>query len=241
MDVIAFYHIACMGHWREVVWEQLRVLSRAGFPGLIRISFIGRMQDWPFVELAAKKLRLNIMLIHQSTNLREFESPALRELDAVCRAGYEGAVLYFHTKGVSAPGHPNKTYWRWIMNAYVLNRWEECVADLEDHDIAGVCWEDCDPRSHFCGNFWWARADWIRKLSGFNWYWKNPFYNVNAHRDPEGNRRFACEHWISSNNMRGAQRRVKSYFVTNGHIWQQQFWDSPRGIEGRLLGMSEGT
>lgn len=240
MNAIAFYHIACMGHWREIVLEQLRILARTGFDGLIRVTFLGAEKDWEFVAFVADQFNLKIVRVFRSENLRDFEAPALRELDAVCRAGYEGAVLYFHTKGASMPGHPNKTYWRWLMNVFMLSRWRTCVEDLETHDIAGVCWEDCEPRSHFCGNFWWARSDWILKLHPFDSYYRAPWYDL-GRKDPEFERRYACEQWISSNVDRGLQRRIKSYHVTNAHIWKDEFWLTPAGFTARALALLEGS
>jgi len=58
--VLAYYHVAAIGHWREVVLEQLRLLARAGFPYALNLTFIGSPDDAEFVTEIGDDLGLQI-------------------------------------------------------------------------------------------------------------------------------------------------------------------------------------
>jgi len=230
VEPILFYHIAQMHHWRDVVEEQLQVLKAAEFSGNLYMGIVGEGHDrWP--QERATELGLKCEIVARSQNILDYEAPTLRALEMAARAGYEGPIGYIHTKGVSMPTDATKMFWRWIMNLAVLVEWKDRVAELATHDVAGFCWEDCDPHAHFCGNFWWARADWIRGLSGFDWYFSKPWC---------GNMRLACEQWISSCNLREPERRVASaYLRSQGNavhpIWTLPWWQARPMIRGMAL------
>jgi hypothetical protein len=228
---VLFYHIAQMEGWKAIVTEQLELLAKAGFDGTLLIGMCGPGYD-RFPLYKAQSLGLNAPeIITRTQSLTEYEAPTLRALELYARAGYDGPIGYFHTKGVSSPGLC-KMWWRWIMNAAVLTQWKERMVDLETHELAGFCWEHADSTSHFCGNFWWTTGAWIRRLSGFDWYWANPWHNMQV----EADRRYAAEFWISSNNLRGAKRRIRSVFLENqgngpSPVWKPEWWESRPDIK----------
>jgi hypothetical protein len=61
-------------------------------------------------------------------------------------------MLYVHTKG-SSHTHPilkkNINAWVRYLDLYTINKWEECLAGLEDNDAAGGFYTQ-DPK-HFQG------------------------------------------------------------------------------------------
>jgi len=242
MRVNAFYNIACTGHWREVVLEQFRVLSRAGFPHTVNISFLGSMDDFRFVEEVAFFHSIEIDLIHLEQNLMQFEFPSIRKIQALARSLKDEpseAVLYFHTKGVSRPGDPGIHWWRWTMNACVLNRWRDCLADLETHDVAGVAWNS-HPGHHFCGNFWWARTDYLIKLEDFDKYKDHGNFGWNDNRGEVFRKRYAAELWISQNVVDQVPPRVMSYIDKNISVWSAEWWNSHNGRDHKIVAMEEG-
>lgn len=101
-------------------------------------------------------------------NRTPYAAPGERlTLDLVaCFASFhpEANILYLHTKGAS---HPQRTGpvddWRALMVHVVVERFAECLAGLEHHDVVG-CELLRAPHPHFSGNFWWARADYLRSL-----------------------------------------------------------------------------
>jgi hypothetical protein len=70
-----------------------------------------------------------------------------------------------HAKGVSRERfqNPNVTDWRRLMEHFVVERWHDCLAALDDHDVCGVNWRS-EPAPHFSGNFWWARPRYLASL-----------------------------------------------------------------------------
>jgi len=79
----------------------------------------------------------------------------------------EDYVLYFHMKGISKQNR-NTEDWRRYMEYFVIEKWEDCVAKLDEgYDCCGVMWNTDTPigiHPHFSGNFWWAKTSYINTL-----------------------------------------------------------------------------
>jgi hypothetical protein len=76
------------------------------------------------------------------------------------------------------------------MEYFVIQRHEDCIRALVDHDACGVNLLSDGPfRAFFAGNFWWARSAYIRRLP--------PLSSL----APDGSRpdRHTCERWIGMN------------------------------------------
>jgi len=198
-----FYHVACMGNWREVFAEQVSLLDSVGLTACGCV--LGDPAD-------VKEVAKYIEVLDSSKNLKRYEVITLQRAWKWAVAHPGGAVLYLHTKGVSAPQHAGKVAWRRLMDHHVIRRWEENLQQLRSHDLVGVCWED-DPRwPHFCGNFWMARCDWLARL-------KSPA----AYRDTKGPRiagnpwrRMCAELWVGSK----ACHDVVSLACRNAALWK---------------------
>jgi hypothetical protein len=76
-------------------------------------------------------------------------------------------ILYFHTKGISKLC-PATESWRHYMEYFVIEKWRDCIAKLEEgYDCCGILWNIDTPfgiRPHFSGNFWWANTSYINTL-----------------------------------------------------------------------------
>lgn len=214
--VRVFYHIAAMGNWREVVAEHFVLLGEAGLDS-VQVSYLGETEGLDHVTRSAGDAGVNATVTQVDQRLTLYETPALKMIEGWARTN-EGSILYFHTKGVSAPHDPYKRCWRDLMNRQVICNWRENVQQLDDFDVVGVNWRHCPPISHFCGNFWWARSDWIRSLTPFDIYYENPRYPT----DWDSGRRLGCEFWISSSPK---EPRVKSLFCSNQDFCNGAYWD----------------
>ncbi|MFZ5829148.1 MAG: hypothetical protein ACOY3P_03635 [Planctomycetota bacterium] len=173
-----FYHVCAAPGWQAMAEEQLAALECSGLHqsqgfGGLHVSIVGERQTceyrWP-EYLAA-------LSWHQDRERYEF---------AALDLAYEWALrqpisdlLYLHTKGVTRPADWSATPWRHYMQWGVLERWRECTQALEaGYDLAGVEWQpegwpyNARPETQrvrvasgfFAGNYWWARAEWIRRL-----------------------------------------------------------------------------
>jgi hypothetical protein len=77
--------------------------------------------------------------------------------------------VYFHTKGVSWPGHEGGAHWRDYMNYYNITRWRDAFTKVNgSYDTCGVKLIDGSRppayRQHYSGNFFWFKSAYIKKL-----------------------------------------------------------------------------
>lgn len=81
-------------------------------------------------------------------------------------------VLYAHNKG-AFHNIPENKLWRLYMTEHLVDGWRERVCELDTHDVSAWHWTRAgspDPfnkplaRSIAPGNFWWARADYLKAL-----------------------------------------------------------------------------
>ena len=192
-QVEVFFHLACLGNWQEVFGEQMDQLSQNGF-NQVRLSVLGTEKELLFALNTLDDQKIKATALFHDTDLNHFEKPALLAIEnyASCHNGY---VLYLHSKGVSNPGDESKGKWRRLMMRELVDKWENCVLQLQHYDVIGVDWRDMPPISHFCGNFWYASSKYLRKLADFNFYYDNPRYRI---WDRICDKRLGCEFWISS-------------------------------------------
>ena len=88
------------------------------------------------------------------------------------------SVLYAHTKGVSSTQSCDQ--WRENITRGVVTNWRECVNKLCEHEAVGCYWLPETVGPFFAGNFWWAKASLLQRMTAPNngermWaeYWMN--------------------------------------------------------------------
>lgn len=192
------YHCAAMGDWKQVVTEQFQMLREVGLTNLL-VTHVGDELEWLFDNARAHGITINLR--RHSPNIAHYETFAMLLIEQLA-AESDTPILYFHTKGVSTPGDEGKRKWRKLMEKHVIRKWRENLTLLETHDVVGVDWLPCE-HSHFVGNFWMARADWIRRLEPFTTF----HHNMRLVR-------FSCEFWIGW----APNPKVYSY-VCRGVMW----------------------
>jgi hypothetical protein len=174
----AVYHIAAMNHWRVVVREQLTILFSGGGCASLNITLAGSDSDEQVLgDILASLARPEPVQIKRS-RLDDFEHSAMTLVDEAATAS-EFPVLYFHTKGCGFP-HEWSELWRKYMNVLIAQA-GKCAGFLRenDYDACGYLltrFPETNPfaeRGHsiFGGNFWMARACYIRGLVPYaEWY-----------------------------------------------------------------------
>jgi Glycosyltransferase family 10 (fucosyltransferase) C-term len=189
-DIFGFYHLCTINTWQAVVGEQLRRWADSGLDQAttrIFASVVG-----PDAGKGAAVLKAaygdRLKVVHQADDPSCFERPILKYAQRFCeqREPLARACWYMHAKGVSREDcrNPSVTDWRHLMEHFTVDRWRECAAALDSHDVCGVNWH-LEPAPHFSGNFWWARPRYLASL---------PARIGPAHFDPE--------QWISTNQPR---------------------------------------
>jgi hypothetical protein len=215
-DVKVFYHLACMGNWQQVFREQMEQLRQNGFMQ-VQLSMLGSKEDADTARSIVSNLEIEIGTLVYDPDLHCFERPALRAIEGFARQN-NGHILYLHSKGVSNPEDDTKVKWRRLMMRELVENWEGCMRQLLHYDVIGVNWRDMPPTSHFCGNFWYASASYLRKLADFTTYYENPRYRI---WDRINDKRLGCEFWISSGRE---MPKLLSLAFRNVDFCNQGFW-----------------
>lgn len=210
-----FYHIWSPDQtdlWQFIVDEQLKRLYRHH---LHLSADIYCAISGPLAERTARFVSLYdwVQILEVSADDQAYEGLTLKKLyEHVHTHTATQAVMYFHTKGIShmtghsslchVPGINNDRMfksvnsWRHQMEWGVIDKWRDALVKLNDHHVAGVNY--CvHPWPHMSGNFWWARADYIRSL---------PHPTQAAYQHDEGDfgniDRMKYEKWIGLNQPR---------------------------------------
>jgi len=158
-NIAIFYHLYQHGDWRSFFNGQSSLLNDSGLVDECQFVHVGVNGD--DVPESHEKFRF----VKNTEPLNE-ETPTLVSLRDFCVSNPGWKVLYMHTKGITQPMQSTHD-WRKIMEYYCIERWQECVKKLEEHDAVGClymdhCYYGYFP--HFSGNFWWANSDYINKL-----------------------------------------------------------------------------
>jgi predicted SAM-dependent methyltransferase len=177
------YHVAAMGNWQEVVTEQLALAARVGLQ-FMHCTFVGTGLDWLLKE--AKRHGVALTIDRSDPNIMHYETFAFLCIERLAKESNK-PILYWHTKGVSVPGHAGKRRWRLLMQRLLIEPWRENLRFLDNFNAVGVNWRNFGSVPHFSGNFWLARASWIRSLPDY------VGYHVG-----QGLTRTSCEFWIGS-------------------------------------------
>lgn len=167
-SIYGIYFIACIGHYIEVVNEQLSLLSQSG---LLRkskrlICFICKYTDEAQVALTPlfSPFR-NIIIIPTTENL--YERFAIENFRYQISDRYY-YMYYIHTKGVSHPKNtkrfPITEMVRQNLNYFIIMKHHLCLYWLDSgYDAVGVALSQY-PTVHFSGNFWWTKSEHVLRL-----------------------------------------------------------------------------
>jgi hypothetical protein len=139
--IAVFFHNAIMGNHEEVEKEIMNALKESG---LLERADI-------FIKTYCKDIGL-------------YEFPTLEMLDQFAIYHPDYYILYIMNKGVSRPQLESMKDWRECMTYWNIEKWKDCVKKLDDgYDAVGINVVD-SPVRHFQGNWWWVKAEHIKKL-----------------------------------------------------------------------------
>ncbi len=198
--------MATIENWKQILSEQIELIHASG---------LGRCAHIDYCKVGEGKYNLDFAM--ELPDLEEFEFPTLMCL--YDNSNKDGYCFYIHLKGVSKTQKHweqykdvyedfaglknleclvyNEKMWRKYLEYFIIEKYKDCIAALEDHDLVGVEWRE-KPYPHFCGNFWWAKNDYVRKLSSpvaFRLSQKGYFDILKSDRS-------LAEFWIGSGNPR---------------------------------------
>jgi hypothetical protein len=163
---VHFYHLWLGGEWRQIAEEHFAKLRQAAFPGRVLVGLVGA----PDERAVARAWLRHEVLVEADTGFEDVTINALRA--SIRSLPGDTAVFYAHSKGAFHDSRENRG-WRREMDNYLAIPWADRMRDLQGHDVAAWHWIPVgtpDPfdhpisHPHASGNFWWARADYLRGL-----------------------------------------------------------------------------
>lgn len=161
MEIRHFYHLYLDGDapWSVIADEYADVLRLAGFPVDPVIGLVGKDRE------SARHWAADRQWIVGAEADTGFEQVTLAVLQGeLAHMPDDTAVLYTHSKGAMR-NMIAEDQWRRSMLWHLVFGWQHCVELLQTHDVAGCHWRH---DNHFAGNFWWARAGFLRTLPPVN-------------------------------------------------------------------------
>ena len=167
-DLVHFYHLWLGGIWQHIAEEHFAKLREAQFPGHIFVTLVGD----PETRAAARSWLPYDVAAEADTG---FEDITLRAMQQhIHKLPGDTEVLYVHNKGSFHPS-PENHVWRHDMTRYLVTGWRERVLELQTNDVS--VWRWLPTGAHppgrpelamgspiAGGNFWWARADYLKGL-----------------------------------------------------------------------------
>lgn len=161
-----FYHLYYINDCEQRFLKTFKKIQDSGLYSNIEalhVNIVGRNVPSNFLANYSDKIkRYNL-----TTNLTG-EMDTLRLMWDSCRIlDPRDNVLYLHCKGVTKPTHRNVQAWVDYMEYFLIEKWQEALNALKDHDTCGVNLQS-SPLPHYSGNFWWAKNSFIQRTNRFD-------------------------------------------------------------------------
>ena len=168
MKIKVFVHLNDLPGAFDVMSEQLTLASESGLLDAadeVVLCTNGKPESFNGAKEVLAEYE-NVTFVHTSDSAGNWEYPTLDLLHQECASVPEEEcyICYFHLKGLSRPNDAKAVEWRQYLNYWTIERWEDNVKKLDEGmDTVGVDFIEA-PWPHYSGNFWWARASYIRKI-----------------------------------------------------------------------------
>lgn len=164
VPVVAFLHSLTVGGDTSIIGELLKVVESSGLLERLDRLYIVNVGDEIALPETWGQFGDKVKLINYSHDGTLGEATTIRLLHSFCREHPESKVLYLHTKGISyRDSFETIDDWRRLMTYFVVERFEDCLKELESNDAVGCNLLE-SPHRHFSGNFWWSNSRHIAKL-----------------------------------------------------------------------------
>lgn len=159
-----YYHAYADGQWLRPVQEHIEALATITEPMHITVGIVGKPENRRAVRAAFAGFDVDFLGADVG-----WEQVTIHRLqDDLALLPDDTPVLYAHTKGAAHESHLTDP-WRREMTRRCVYDWRHCINLLAHFDAVGAHWLTRYDDSRidnpiFAGNFWWARAAYLRKL-----------------------------------------------------------------------------
>jgi len=163
MMIKLFWHICMVNHWRDIVREQIVLLTTSGLYDAcseIHIGCVGLERNRRTLELFILRHYPKLKLAYHSNTLQEYEFPTLHLIEQD-NSDYIG--FYFHTKGVTKPKDTMQPKERQFLNEMMIEQWRLHVMIIETgYDVSALSYQSIPNK--FSGNYFWFHRQRINRL-----------------------------------------------------------------------------
>lgn len=168
--MIHFYHLWLGGAWKPIAAEHFAFLRDHGFSGSVQVGLVGSPEARLEAEAWLDRQWNYGIAISADEGFEEITLNALHRFAQTVPA--DTPILYAHNKG-AFHAVPEQRWWRQAMMEHLVGDIGRRLPELEDHDVS--CWHWLPvgivspngvvfQNAMAGGNFWWARAGYIRQL-----------------------------------------------------------------------------
>jgi hypothetical protein len=158
-----YYHIYAIDGVESIIDEQLNLIKKHfDFPYILNVG-ISIADDNTSIDYIINKFE-KIRDVRSRGN--EFVTLDLIEKDKQ-KFGDSDYILYIHTKGASKQNLENVVSWRHLMNYFNIEKVKNVfkLFDKTDYNTYGVLLSNGDGWKLYSGNFWWAKALYVKELN----------------------------------------------------------------------------
>jgi len=138
-------------------------IIKSGFLGIVDKIIINNI-GLPIQNKYGDKFNVN----NYSENTLLYENPTLNKIKELAVNSTNSYILYLHTKGNSYSHETQQIKdWTNMMLYFLVEKYTVCIDKLNsDYDTIGCNYNECvnEIPSHYSGNFWWSKSDYIRSL-----------------------------------------------------------------------------
>ena len=201
MRIKIYSHAMDFGHGKDITLEQAEILENTGLLDAaeevnMMLHFNEKNFEW-LEEIWESKPNVVYHLFDEGYK-EWFEATTMQKIQEDAHAtDEEYYILNITHKGVShgAGGHQN---WRRYMQYWTMEKWQECVAKLDEgYDTVGAAYLPEPPYAFYPGTFWWAKASYIRKCKRLL---PPPENDFKPQFEGQPHHRYDLECWIGSGN-----------------------------------------
>jgi hypothetical protein len=179
-NIAVIYHVTDLMGWEIITNEQMFLLESSGLMDNAHIYMNLHYNEDSFYDLKmAYNDRPNIHWVFRHDVVpKDKEVPsAILMKDIADNTSEEIYMLYLHQKGISYlntqnwHGRPEAEtkYWRWLMQYWSIERWQDCIVKLQQgYDRVGCVY--CDnwgPYPFLGGTIGWTKASFLRTCTKF--------------------------------------------------------------------------
>lgn len=214
MKLLIFYHCLFQigNHVLEaatpIVKEQMAELKRCGLLDAASEMHVGINGGEDAKPLAESLFPSHARVTYHGMTCRNELRTLLMLEDWLASTNDEAYILWCHSKGATHRIGSKTLFnreWRQCMTSNLVTNWRQCVQDLEVVESVGCHWMQppSTPKGQYiwAGNFWWARASFLRTLPSLMARKRIQISGVDALES-----RYEAEVWIGNGQRRPVVR-----------------------------------